>query len=958
MNSIPSLTIRNCLGSLLLLLLMAINGNAQITWDFETGNLIGWTKTGSAFDRQPTYQDNVQWRQPIAVNHQGRFWVGTFENHPDSSMPPGTTQGDEPQGTLTSPVFIVSGNQISLLLGGGADLAAVRAELLVRTTVNNRSRFENVRDPDGRLYSYPRVNLPDGLYYQIHANSGRNSERMERVNWPVRELQNEQARIRIVDESSGSWGHINVDDIRFDGGNPSLTAMPGDIWITNIEATQVIQTFPSNGVPLIANKPTLVRVYVAGRDDSLGRWEDVSANLTVSRGTRGPQVGSTVRPANGTNTLGRITVSPSGSDRRRFDDSLNFILYPEQTAEGPVRLEVEIFSFSRRAESETANNRFTKEFYFHANPGFGFVALSYAYTTAPDTTAPPFSDFEPHRVWAESALPMAALWSMPYPGYPRGSIAHRQVRNDDGTFRDDGYLDGRAWAHQMIDRWAPSGGEWVVLMQPEVDPSYHGAHYVNFVGNHVINMQSNYSDPGPTLAHEIGHGWRQPHTWDNGNFPHASGGMGGEVGVRIFRSGVELLNSPRYYDLMSYGHPSWFSPYSYTEILRHMTRDRLTVPEDVRDARWQSHPGASGGFQFLKALYQPDFARQSKNFVKSRSYLYVSGRVDSLEGGTATFFPFEKITLSKDLAGLQAGTAYRLALEDSNGKSLVEYSFDKPDVADDRADSGFLFSMYLPMDMATSQITLRDKSGKVLAQRSVSANSPELKDLVCKCDQSMTGKQLVSWQGSDADGDSLTYSVWYSTDGGEKWLPLQVGLTEPSLEVDFDNLPGSNEAMIRVLGSDGVNTTEIRSAETFRVPTKVPRVEISTMQGVQAGITPRIAGTGSKGNELSRVTISTIQGAQSGNTPRIGAAGSKGNDLLVAEAQPVLLRGSAFDLEDGPFTYDSALQWTSDRDGRLGTGSWLVLSSLSRGRHRITLTALDSQKTVGRASIQVTVRAR
>jgi hypothetical protein len=217
-------------------------------------------------------------------------------------MPPGTTQGDEPQGTLTSPVFIISGNQISLLLGGGADLAVVRAELLVRTTVANRSRFETVREPDGTLFSYPRVNLPDGPYFQIHASSGRNSERMERVNWPVRELQNEQARIRIVDLSSGSWGHINVDDIRFDGGNPSLTAMPGDIWITNIEATQVIQTFPSNGVPLIANKPTLVRVYVAGRDDSFGRWEDVSANLTVSRGTRGPQVGPTVRPANGTNT--------------------------------------------------------------------------------------------------------------------------------------------------------------------------------------------------------------------------------------------------------------------------------------------------------------------------------------------------------------------------------------------------------------------------------------------------------------------------------------------------------------------------------------------------------------------------------------------------------------------------------------------------------------------------------
>ena len=28
------------------------------TWDFETGDLIGWVKTGTAFDYQPTWGDN------------------------------------------------------------------------------------------------------------------------------------------------------------------------------------------------------------------------------------------------------------------------------------------------------------------------------------------------------------------------------------------------------------------------------------------------------------------------------------------------------------------------------------------------------------------------------------------------------------------------------------------------------------------------------------------------------------------------------------------------------------------------------------------------------------------------------------------------------------------------------------------------------------------------------------
>ncbi len=48
--------------------------SAGITWDFETGDLRGWTKTGNAFEFQPTYGDNPTARhrgQPS--NHQGQY---------------------------------------------------------------------------------------------------------------------------------------------------------------------------------------------------------------------------------------------------------------------------------------------------------------------------------------------------------------------------------------------------------------------------------------------------------------------------------------------------------------------------------------------------------------------------------------------------------------------------------------------------------------------------------------------------------------------------------------------------------------------------------------------------------------------------------------------------------------------------------------------------------------------
>jgi Raf kinase inhibitor-like YbhB/YbcL family protein len=70
--------------------------------------------------------------------------------------------------------------------------------------------------------------------------------------------------------------------------------------------------------------------------------------------------------------------------------------------------------------------------------------------------------------------------------------------------------------------------------------------------------------------------------------------------------------------------------------------------------------------------------------------------------------------------------------------------------------------------------------------------------------------------------------------------------------------------------------------------------------------------------------------------------------------QPVDFAGSADDLLHGQLTGD-ALVWTSDRDGRIGTGAALTVSDLSEGAHTITLTATDSQGLAGTAQVSITV---
>jgi len=159
----------------------------DVTWNFETGDLRGWTTTGTAFLTQPTYGDNSAARgrgQPS--KHEGNYWIGSYENRPTPSSKVGAIQGDGPTGTLTSKPFIIKSDEIDFLVGGGCSLKSVRVELLVDDHV--------ARKTTGTCY-----------------------ESMHRKTWKVAEFKGKEAQIRIVDDAKGGWGHINVDDFRFIG---------------------------------------------------------------------------------------------------------------------------------------------------------------------------------------------------------------------------------------------------------------------------------------------------------------------------------------------------------------------------------------------------------------------------------------------------------------------------------------------------------------------------------------------------------------------------------------------------------------------------------------------------------------------------------------------------------------------------------------------------------------------
>jgi len=178
------------------ILLNAFHGIAQqydFTLDFEDGNLRGWTSEGRAFRFQPTLDDN-----PLArgsgqrSNHQGRFWIGTFELYQGlSGQKPGGAQGDGSVGTLTSASFEIPEGTLSFLIGGGSKYET-RVELLLEDPIEGSIR--------------------------VRYATGRDTETMHRESWDLTPYARKRGRIRVVDSSSEGWGHINVDDFQFSTG--------------------------------------------------------------------------------------------------------------------------------------------------------------------------------------------------------------------------------------------------------------------------------------------------------------------------------------------------------------------------------------------------------------------------------------------------------------------------------------------------------------------------------------------------------------------------------------------------------------------------------------------------------------------------------------------------------------------------------------------------------------------
>jgi hypothetical protein len=259
------------------------------------------------------------------------------------------------------------------------------------------------------------------------------------------------------------------------------------------------------------------------------------------------------------------------------------------------------------------------------------------------------------------------------------------------------------------------------------------------------------------------------------------------------------------YDIMTYETPQWIAPFHYCKLMKEISGGALSCPPSSQTFSLRRQRGLN----VPRRDSRPFNGIKLVKGAKERRFLYVLGRIDG--DGRATFDPFEVVTSSDDIESRPKGTEYQLVLEDDAGEVFAIYGFDRPVSTAVPPERTSFFSLFVAYDTPAARVTLRRES-EVLAERQPDKGSPRVRLRPLPRGRVMSGKQRISWEASDPDGLGLTFSLWYSPDAGETFLPLNTGLKGTSALVDFDETPASDRGLLKICASNGLNTSEATSS--------------------------------------------------------------------------------------------------------------------------------------------------
>jgi hypothetical protein len=734
-----------------------------------------------------------------------------------------------------------------------------------------------------------------------------------------------------------------------DLGNPTnhmnhaeFVATPRIVVLRALEAVQVIQNW-SNQIPLIADKPTLVRAHLQLAGTSTVPIVVDGARLLVTD----PDTSETESwlPVN------HVTIQTndcSGAlSRSNLNSSLNFEL-PLELCFGRLDMRLEwtnglLFGIEPAEPGGVASNCAIRVVFTNM-PDLGVRLICVAWTNAVTniiggvphitiiTNLPTLEQLDEQRRRLLSIYPVARLERLEHGLFFWDSTANGSLAtNEDRLVR---LLNAAGLTYSHTNR-SEDNRIWYGVVANQV---LRGMGYISGYTAHGNISRSSFNYQRHLAAHEIGHTLGRPHSvhsslgpWRDPttgvampgtltgknremaytpveDFPMemtANNGLMPTLGpltnddLIIWGYDCNLLQtvSPFYaYELMSYcyGYNTttisqwpWISKHTYTNLLVSIA-NRFTLPPPAPAPSPFMLTGAPG----------------------LTAYLLVRGEVGP-SPNTVAWLPFYPVQRATPPATPTSGD-YTLCVLNSLGGTLWEVPFDVelplPEYDLIPKIAGFTIPVPLLPDMQGIVILL---GGVPIASRVASANAPVIQGFQPNGGEVFDHRVIqASWFASDLDGDPLHFLVQFSRDGGLSWSTLAMDATAPTLDIPPETLAATSQGLLRVVVSDGFRYGIVESQDFFSIQNHAPIVTL-----------------------VRPVSNGLFYGAQS----------------IVFEA-------SAIDLDDGPLSGGS-VQWRSDHDGAMGSGEMLLreVATLSEGRHTISVTVSDSSGLTNVASVVIQV---
>ncbi len=310
------------------------------------------------------------------------------------------------------------------------------------------------------------------------------------------------------------------------------------------------------------------------------------------------------------------------------------------------------------------------------------------------------------------------------------------------------------------------------------------------------------------LVHEIAHNLGAKHAWSpteqedgycfrtegadiqvDPQWPYVQTPNIQEVGIDLF-STPPIIYPASFYDVMSYCSRPWISPHTY----------RILFDSPVLD------PDAN------RTLAAADF--KLSDSAHPGPTLLVSGMIYPDDTVTRPrIVHFDKVFNSEPTAEPVSSplpiSPYCLEIQADDGSILARRCFEagflniETGLPTDPRPYFLAIPNLIPEEIASIRLS---KNGAALITVSPSATPPQVALTYPNMGEPLRGRQTITWEASDADGDPLTYDLLYSHNGGQSWTPIATGLEQNRYTFDAAQLTASHQARIRVFANDGFHT--------------------------------------------------------------------------------------------------------------------------------------------------------